>query len=66
MAITNAHLDDHLKRKLGTAGFSVSGATVTVPGSTMTASDLRELIRVSDVTRHEVSLVAGVLTIKPV
>jgi hypothetical protein len=39
---------------------------VTVPSASVSASDLTELVRVAAVARHEVSLVAGVLTIKPV
>lgn len=66
MAVVSVHLDDHLKRKLGVAGYSVSGSTITIPSVTIQASDLRELLNVATQARHEVSLVSGVLTIKPV
>lgn len=66
MAVTSVHLDDHLKRKVGATGYSVSGSTVTIPSATVSGTDLSELLRVAALTRHEVSLVAGVLTLKPV
>lgn len=66
VAVTNAHLDTHLQRKLGVSGYSVSGATITVPSASVSAADLSELLRVAALARHEVSLAAGVLTIKPV
>jgi hypothetical protein len=39
---------------------------VTIPSSTVDATRLRELFNVAAVTRHDLSLVAGVLTLKPV
>lgn len=61
----NAHLDDHLAKSIGRAGFSTSGATATIPAATVSADRLHALLDVAAVTGQEVSLVAGVLTIKP-
>lgn len=66
MPASNAQLDAHLQRVVGAAGYSVSGSTVTIPSSTVSATQLRELVNVATVTRHDLSLVAGVLTLKPV
>jgi hypothetical protein len=65
VAVTSLHLDAHLQKKLGATGYTVTGSTVTVPSASISASDLHELLRVADVTGHAVSLVAGVLTLKP-
>jgi hypothetical protein len=65
MAITSTTLDAHLSRKAALKGYTTSGSTVSVSSPTVTAQDLRELIEVAAVTGHEVSLAAGVLTLKP-
>jgi hypothetical protein len=66
MPASNTQLDGHLQKVVGAAGYSVSGSTVTIPSVTVSATQLAELARVAVVTRHELSLVAGVLTLKPV
>lgn len=46
-------------------GYTTSGSTGSVASPTLSAGELREFLRVAESTKHEVSLVAGVLTVKP-
>jgi hypothetical protein len=61
----NTHLDGHLKKVLGTANYTVTGAqstNATVQGN-LSNAQLRELIdSVAPNTKFDVTLVAGVLT----
>lgn len=62
----HAQLDAHLNKVLGsTAAYTVTGATATIPAATLDARRLQELIDVAGLVKHDVSLTAGVLTIKP-
>lgn len=67
MAITSPHLDSHLQRSnnSGLRNYSVSGSTVSVSTPTLSAQELRELVRVAEQAKHEVSLSSGTLQIKP-
>jgi hypothetical protein len=68
VSITSTHLDNYLLKTPSGAlkGYTTSGSVVSVASATLSAAELLELIRVADATKHAVSLVAGVLTIKPV
>jgi len=63
-------LDQHIDKKLttlaglGTAGFTVSGATATITG-TLSAAQLEDLIRAASLTRSEVIVAAGVVKVQP-
>lgn len=66
MPASHAELDRHLQKVVGASGYSVSGSTVTIPSVSVDATKMAELFRVASVTRHELSLAAGVLTLKPI
>lgn len=66
MPASHAQLDAHLQKVVGATGYSVAGSTVTIPSVNVSPSQMAELFRVAAVNRHDFSLVAGVLTLKPV
>jgi hypothetical protein len=61
----SAHVSGHLDKIVGTAGYSVSGDTATLPTGSLDHRRLEELIDVAFQARHTVALVAGVITVKP-
>jgi hypothetical protein len=63
MALNN-RVDEYLVRQPGVA-YSTSGASATCAASNLDAAQLKNLIEVASAHRHEVVLVAGVLTIRP-
>jgi hypothetical protein len=62
----DTHIDGRLKNMpgVGTAAYTTSGANATITGS-LTPPQLEEVIRVAGLVRHEVAVVAGVVTIRP-
>ena len=57
-------LDNHLQKIVGTAGYTVAGATATVT----TALDhrrMQELVDVASQIKHDVKLVGGALQVLP-
>lgn len=62
----NTHLDDKLKKLagLGSGAFTVSGASATITG-TLSGPQLEDLIRAASLTRYEVVVAAGVVTVQP-
>jgi hypothetical protein len=65
VAVTSVHLDDYMSKHGPLKGYTTSGNTGSVASPTLSAQELLEFIRVAQATKHEVSLVAGVLTVKP-
>lgn len=63
MALHN-ELDKHVKAVAGSSGYSVSGLNATITGS-LDARQLEELIDKAVVTKHEVVVVSGVVTVRP-
>lgn len=62
----DTHLDDKLKKLagVGSANYTVSGANATITGS-LSPTQLEDLIRGAGLVRHEVAVVAGVVTVRP-
>lgn len=62
----DTHVDDKLKRMpgVGASAYTVSGATATITG-TLSARQLEDLIRSSEMVRHEVVVVAGAVKVQP-
>lgn len=56
-------LDSHTKKQT-TAGTSVSGASATFTGS-MDTHQLHELLAMAEVSKYDLKLVSGVLTLAP-
>lgn len=65
MAVTSQHLDDYMLKHGPLKGYTTSGNVGSVSSPTLSSSELLELIRVAQATKHEVSLAAGVLQVKP-
>lgn len=59
-------VDSHLKQIFGAAAYAVSGSQATMTTASISADKLQQLLDVGRATSHSVSLVAGVVTIKPV
>ena len=60
----DVHVDDALK-KMPSTPYTVSGRNATLGSATVSPQRLHEIIRIAEVNKHEVALVAGVLTIRP-
>lgn len=60
----NSRVDEHLVRQPGVT-YSTSGANATFAAANLDAAQLKTLIDISSAQRHEVVLVAGVLTVRP-
>lgn len=59
------HLDNHLERTFGKANYVVSGAQATMTSANINMAQLAQLVDVAAQTKHDVSIVSGVVTIKP-
>lgn len=62
----DVHVDTALKNMPDKVVYSVSGRNATLPAANLPDQRLGEIIRIAHLNRHEVVLVAGVLTIRPI
>jgi len=61
----HADLDRHLRGVVGNTGYTVSGSQATLPAASLDHRRLEELLDIAWQSKHDVSLAAGVLTVKP-
>jgi hypothetical protein len=60
-----SHIDEHFAREFGKAAYVVVGQTVTMTSANVKMQQIERLLEVARTTGQDVSLVAGVLTLKP-
>jgi hypothetical protein len=63
--VIQPHIDEHFAREFGKANYTVSAQTVTMTSANVKMEQLDRLIQMARTNGHDVSLVSGVLTVKP-